>query len=116
MTQPQEDLPRVGMMLLDKTPREWPLKLTAGQRVYYTGDMANDPAWLTVIARRGENSYDLREVESGRIRRGVMWIGHVYAGHCDPRYVSGEAYDAYMAARTGLAARVAALEPAKGVR
>ena len=33
MTQPQEDLPRVGMMLLDKTPREWPLKPTAAKRV-----------------------------------------------------------------------------------
>ena len=74
--------------------------LAIGQRVFYTGDQANDPAWLTVVAPRGENSYDLQETETGRIRRGVMFVGSVYAGHCDPRYVTGEAYDTHMAART----------------
>ena len=72
-------------------------QLEIGSRVYYTGDMANDPAWLTVVSQRGPDSYDLREVETGTVRRGVMFIGHVYQGHCDPRYVTGEAYAAYQA-------------------
>jgi hypothetical protein len=46
--------------------------LKVGQRVYYTGDMANLPAWCTIV-RRNEDprwglSYDLRADEEKEIR------------------------------------------------
>lgn len=74
--------------------------LPIGAKVFYTGDMANPSAWLEVIAMKSAGSqayYTLKDCESGAIRLG-MWgdhIGREYFGHCNPRYVTKAAYDAY---------------------
>lgn len=71
-------------------------------RVYYTGDMANQPGWFTASPSATAGAVLLIEDEGGEDRSFTLFerhIGHEYHGHCDPRFVTGEAYDAYRAAR-----------------
>jgi hypothetical protein len=75
-------------------------QIEVGSRVHYSGDMANDGGWFRVSAVRAGSrpSYDLVEVDgAGRTWRGVFIDpADRYAGHCSPRFVTGEAYDAYI--------------------
>jgi hypothetical protein len=69
-------------------------------RVYYTGDVCNQPAWcqvLTVKQAGGRVYYDLYRIEERDVICGVFdnHIGREYFGHCNPRFVTGEAYDDY---------------------
>ena len=76
--------------------------LTIGSRVHYSGDICNDGGWFEVTAiQQGSKfypveSYDLTEIGGcGRVLLGTWHIGTVYAGHCDPRFVTAEAVEAY---------------------
>ncbi len=75
--------------------------LIAGDRVYYTGDMANDPAWLTVTEVHTDSLNQPVYVTMQPDGGGKPWninteqIGYMYKGHCDPRFVTKKAYDAY---------------------
>lgn len=73
--------------------------LTSGDRVYYTGDQANDAAWLTVTAvAEADRCYELVS-KDGRVFSRIFdcQIGREYHGHCNPRFVTGNAYDSYRA-------------------
>ncbi len=72
-----------------------PLNLKAGDRIYYTGDMANESSWATVeavspldVALRFDNNRGTHHVTP-------QAFGDKYAGHCNPRFVTKAAYDAY---------------------
>lgn len=78
--------------------------LPIGTKVFYTGDIANPSAWLEVVSVKSAGSqayYTLKDCESGAVRFGT-WDNHIgreYFGHCNPRYVTKVAYDAYRNAR-----------------
>jgi hypothetical protein len=57
--------------------------------------MANEEGWSTVTGQR-PGSVDL-SLDDGRIFKGVhlCGIGHEYKGHCNPRFVTAEAYHSY---------------------
>jgi hypothetical protein len=73
--------------------------IPAGAQVYYTGDMANRSGWFRIAGDFGPNQVTLEEcaAEEPRTFRGVfrVAIGSVYAGHCDPRFVTREAFETY---------------------
>lgn len=72
-------------------------KVIVGQRIHYSGDMANPSGWFRV-ARIAEHTVDLSEIDGdGRKINGIQHnqIGDVYAGHCAPRFVTDKAYNAY---------------------
>lgn len=71
-------------------------------RIYYTGDMANASAWCQVLRvnmNGGNVYYDLLRVEERDVIRGVFdsHIGREYFGHCNPRFVTEDAYNAFYA-------------------
>ena len=74
-----------------------------GQRIYYTGDMANQDGHFVVAAIRAPGCVDLQELPGdlshGRDIKGIYerHIGHEYHGHCNPRFVTEEARQAYYA-------------------
>lgn len=79
-----------------------------GDTVYYTGDMANDSAWLKVSCTGPTN---IGMVEDGTYGGRVFNvqpsnIGDTYKGHCDPRFVTLTAYNEYKA-RLGSPTRAA---------
>lgn len=89
--------------------------LNIGERVYYTGDVANQPAHLEVVSviTRADGLYynlDERAEENRRLFMLVAdrHIGRAYFGHCDPRFVTEEARETYRAAQ--VAAVHAAIE------
>lgn len=69
-----------------------------GTKIYYTGDMANQsghftvttttPGWVTLTEEPGGED---------RVFKGIhlFQIGHVYHGHCNPRFVTEVARQAY---------------------
>lgn len=73
-------------------------------RVYYTGDMANAPGWFHPVGDMDDPSAHINLYEDGgegrkflQVRRSR--IGDEYKGHCNPRFVTEEAYEAYYAQR-----------------
>ena len=66
-----------------------------GTKVYYTGDMANQDGFFTVIAHRNGSTYDLQEIDGERSILGVYSIADTYAGNCAERFVTAEARLAY---------------------
>lgn len=78
--------------------------LVVGTKVYYTGDMANASGHFEVLSRSSLGSFvTLRELPGGdgRMFTGVYTsqIGSKYEGHCNPRFVTEEARQAFYAAR-----------------
>jgi hypothetical protein len=77
------------------------MKHAIGDRIYYTGDMANHSGWFRV--ERTDMNGNLRLVEDGTPNHGrtmailPMQIGDVYQGHCNPRFVTELAYATYYA-------------------
>jgi len=84
------------------------MKVQEGDRIYYTGDMANDSAWCAVsevhtdslgqpvyVALRPEDTEDRWTIH-------VAQIGDKYHGHCDPRFVTERAHNAYHGERLQL--------------
>lgn len=83
--------------------------LEVGHKIYYTGDMANQSGWFKVFNVRSNGSYDLLEIEGEhRDFCGVQStsIGNVYMGHCNPRFVTAEAYQAFFSDRLASFAKV----------
>lgn len=71
-------------------------------RIYYTGDMANQPGWFVATPHPATDHLALDEEPGGEGRRFVVMthdIGGVYAGHCNPRFVLASAVEAYRAER-----------------
>lgn len=80
-------------------------KIEVGTRIHYSGDVCNSPGWFTVteIMDTGIGPCArLKEDDGERDMSAVTiaHIGHVYHGHCSPRFVTQAAYDAYRAARS----------------
>lgn len=75
--------------------------LAVGTEIYYTGDMANSSGHFKVVDFAG--SYvTLQEIEGdGRRFPGIHLhqIGDVYQGHCNPRFVTEEARQAFIRER-----------------
>jgi hypothetical protein len=73
--------------------------IEVGSRIFYSGDMANAPGWFVVesatdyVIDRSLWFYNLREQGGERVFPGISarHIGHVYAGHCNPRFVTEQA-------------------------
>jgi tyrosine-protein phosphatase YwqE len=73
--------------------------LTVGTEIYYTGDMANSSARCKVVSV-GRNHVVLVEMDGERVFHVYKsQIGDVYQGHCDPRFVTEEARQAYLTSR-----------------
>ena len=79
--------------------------IEVGTRVYYTGDMANQPHWAEIVeirTGRGQEvtlRADARDESPRTYTIPRHHIGDVYAGHCDPRFVTEAAWLAYRAER-----------------
>ncbi len=69
-----------------------------GDRIYYTGDVANQPGWGTVVCS-GPTNVGLDLDDEGIINIYPSGIGDTYHGHGDPRFVTKAAYDAWRASR-----------------
>ncbi len=70
------------------------MEFHVGDRIYYTGDMANIEAWCTVDCS-GPTNVGMT-AEDGRVFNIPPWhIGREYKGDCNPRFVTRAAYDAY---------------------
>ncbi len=78
-------------------------KIEIGTKIYYTGDMANHDGFFEVFAERAPSCYDIKECPGGdgRVILGIFdrHIGREYHGHCNPRFVTLEARDAFKNAR-----------------
>lgn len=64
-------------------------------RVYYTGDMANSSGWFTAHEVPNAITVQLIEEDGGEDRAFSIrkdHIGNLYQGHCNPRFVTEEAY------------------------
>ena len=69
-----------------------------GDRIYYTGDMANDSAWLIVSSTtHPTGALELKHAEDESAWGFVhpVMIGDFYQGHCNPRFVTAKAYTTY---------------------
>ena len=80
-------------------------QLAIGQKIYYTGDMANQDGFGEIVEietndRFGITEYKI-EMQDDEEER-TMWISansitDVYKGHCGFRFVTLEAYDKFRA-------------------
>jgi outer membrane protein OmpA-like peptidoglycan-associated protein len=65
-------------------------------RIYYTGDVANQPGWFK---QREIDKFHIELIEEGGNRRRFIvapqQIGDKYKGHCNPRFVTEAAHEAY---------------------
>lgn len=71
------------------------MTIEIGSKIYYTGDMANASGNFTVAR---VNSFSVTLVEVDGDRKFDVYpsqIGDVYQGHCNPRFVTEEARQAY---------------------
>jgi hypothetical protein len=77
-------------------------------RVYYTGDIANQPGWFkakgdinnpnaTLKLNEELDPTDQDEPRTFQLYR--REIGDQYFGHCNPRFVTADAFDAYKTSR-----------------
>lgn len=70
----------------------------AGDRIFYTGDMANDSDWATVVKvwSDGFGEHVDLQYDSGRTTRvSPSQVGERYEGHCNPRFVTERAVEEY---------------------
>lgn len=82
--------------------------IKTAERIYYTGDMANSPGWFTVSRIIDSRNVELTECDGGDSRLKIVstaMIGDLYQGHCNPRFVTAEAYLSYYEARRSAAQR-----------
>ena len=68
--------------------------MNTGDKIYYTGDMANQSGWFQVKSFRAPGCVDLVEIDGDREIKGiyVSHIGMEYTGHCGQRFVTEAAY------------------------
>jgi hypothetical protein len=71
-------------------------ELEVGTKVYYTGDARNSSGHFEIVSI-GAIMCTLKEVDGDRLFRGIYLhqIGHLYEGHCNPRFVTEEARQTY---------------------
>lgn len=74
-----------------------PERLPIGTRISYTGDIAHASDWATIIEVGGLARLMYHVAFDGG---GVSWIsafaiGDIYEGHCNPRFVTEAAYQAW---------------------
>lgn len=76
--------------------------LAVGQKIFYTGDMANSSGHFEITANSG-TFVTLKELPGGddRTFQGIYisQIGFKYEGHCNPRFVTEEARQAFYDAK-----------------
>ena len=75
-------------------------ELAVGERIYYTGDMANQPAWLTVTALDRAANHIAVLWDDGRTD--VLFpgqIGRTYEGHANPRFYPEHAVNVWRETR-----------------
>ena len=75
------------------------MKYKVGQKIYNRGDMANQPGWFVITkVNEGWKSYDLKEIDGEREINHLYECGisEVDEGHCGTRFVTEQAYKAYM--------------------
>ncbi len=71
-----------------------------GQKIYYRGDMANQPGWFEIVAIVNNGyckGYDLKEIDGERIFKSIYenMIYDIDKGNGLTRFVTEEAYKAY---------------------
>lgn len=71
--------------------------LREGDRIHYSGDLANEPGWFRVELDR-VGPWLVEENGDRRFTVSPTQIGDVYKGHCSPRFVTEAAYRAFYAA------------------
>ena len=73
------------------------MKHKKGARIYYTGDMANQDGWGTITegTRIVHDQYHVTMDDGREFWLSQYAIGDVYKGHCDPRFVTKAAHDAW---------------------
>lgn len=76
------------------------IELKVGDRIYYTGDMANRPGWFTVVALKADSYRHVELLEEGDDEPRHMFIplslfSAEYLGHCGTRFVTEAAYRRY---------------------
>lgn len=75
-------------------------KYGIGQKIYYTGDQANQSGWFRIVKANTNdygNGYNLKEL-NGKREFNQTWeigIGNIYKGNCNPRMVTEQAYNKY---------------------
>lgn len=71
--------------------------MNTGDKIYYTGDMANQSGWFKVESFRAPGCVDLVEIGGDRDMKGIFvdHIGTEYQGHCGTRFVTEAAYKEY---------------------
>jgi len=76
------------------------MNLSIGTKIYYTGDRANASANCTIVDI-SKNYVSLSEINGNRtFHIAQSQIGNVYQGHGNPRFVTEEARQAYLARLT----------------
>ena len=69
-------------------------ELNTGTRIYYTGDVANHSWWGSVESEDQHNVF-IRVDDGQLVSVFQQSIGNLYQGHCDPRFVTEEAFKEY---------------------
>lgn len=74
------------------------MKYKIGQKIYYRGDMANQPGWFEITGIDEKwGTYDLKEIDGEREINHLYECGisEVDEGHGGTRFVTEEAHKAY---------------------
>lgn len=81
-------------------------QIQVGSRIYYRGDMANNPGWFTVTGLRPATKYSPEQVElmevEGEFRSKVVpafMVSHKDSGNGSTRFVTERAYNELRAER-----------------
>lgn len=77
------------------------MNLQIGSKIYYTGDICNSRGHFEVVATT-PSALMLQELPGGDGRTFHVYpsqVGSVYQGHCNPRFVTEEARQAFLKAR-----------------
>jgi hypothetical protein len=74
------------------------MKYAIGQKIYYRGDMANQPGWFEIVRQDPKwGTYDLKEIDGDRLFRAMYECGisDIDKGHGGTRFVTEKAYKAF---------------------
>jgi hypothetical protein len=69
--------------------------LKEGDRIHYSGDMANASGWFRLYPTQ-QGVELIEEYGDRRFTITPALIGDVYQGHCSPRFVTEAAYNWFM--------------------
>lgn len=74
------------------------MKYSIGQKIYYRGDMANQPGWFEIASYDKKwGTYDLKEIDGDRQIKSFYECGisDVDKGHGGTRFVTEQAYKTF---------------------